>query len=124
MGIAAAEVIFYLISSGYGVNSAETVSNLTPQSSANFLLIFVFGLLISCWVNLSEKSIFTAIKSGQSFAGTVTGILVAAALVLVFVPFLNTALGLASVDLMMVVIALVVTVVSQLPAELMKLSRK
>lgn len=124
LGIAAAEVIFYLISSGYGVNSAETVSNLTPQSSANFLLIFVFGLLISCWVNLSEKSIFTAIKSGQSFAGTVTGILVAAALVLVFVPFLNTALGLASVDLMMVVIALVVTVVSQLPAELMKLSRK
>ena len=124
LGIAAAEVIFYLISSGYGVNSAETVSNLTPQSSANFLLIFLFGLLISCWVNLSEKSIFTAIKSGQSFAGTVTGILVAAALILVFVPFLNTALGLASVDLMMVVIALVVTVVSQLPAELMKLSRK
>lgn len=124
LGLAAAEIMFYLISSGYGTADAETIAKLTAQSSSNFFIIFVFGLVISSWISLSEKSIFTALRSGQAFAGAVSGILIALALVLVFVPFVNTALGLASVDIMMLIIAFIVTLVLQLPAELIKLSRK
>lgn len=121
-GLCAAEIVFYLISSGYGVNSDETVSQLTAQSASNFLMIFVFGLIIAGWVNLSEKSIVDAFKAGQSFAGLISGMAVLLALILVFVPFVNTAVGLEAVNPMMPVIALVITLVSQLPAEVIKRS--
>lgn len=123
-GLCAAEIVFYLISSGYGVNSPETILQLTPQSTSNFLLIFVFGLIISGWINLSERSITDAFRAGQSFAGLISGAAVLFALILVFVPVVNTALGLASVNVMMPIITLVITIVSQLPAEIMKHSRK
>lgn len=123
-GLCAAEIVFYLISSGYGVNSPETILQLTPQSTSNFLLIFVFGLIISGWINLSERSITDAFKAGQSFAGLISGVVVLFSLILVFVPVVNTALGLASVNVMMPIITLVITIVSQLPAEIMKHSRK
>ena len=121
-GLCAAEIVFYLISSGYGVNSDETVSQLTAQSASNFLLIFVFGLIIAGWVNLSEKSIIDAFKAGQSFAGLISGAVVLLALLLVFVPFVNTAVGLEAVNPMMPLIALIITIVSQLPAEVIKRS--
>ncbi|MCM1335719.1 MAG: HAD family hydrolase [Bacteroides sp.] len=120
LGLTAAEVIFYLISSGYGVNSAETVAALSPQSASNFVFMLLFGLLIAGWVNLSEKSVFDALRSKQSFAGIVTGIAVLAALFAVYIPYLNTALGLESISPLMPVIALVITLVSQIPAELTK----
>ncbi len=123
-GLCAAEIVFYLISSGYGVNSAETVAQLTDQSASNFLLIFVFGIIISGWINLSEKSIADAFRAGQSFAGLISGAAVLFALLLVFVPFVNTALGLDSVNVLMPVIALVITLVSQIPSEIMKHSAK
>lgn len=123
-GLCAAEIVFYLISSGYGVNSEETVAQLTAQSASNFLLIFVFGLIIGGWINLSEKSIVDAFKAGQSFAGLMSGAVVLLALLLVFVPFVNTAIGLEAVNPMMPVIALIITLVSQLPAEVIKRSGK
>ena len=116
--------MFYLISSGYGVNSAETVAQLTDQSASNFLLIFVFGLIISGWINLSDKSIADAFRAGQSFAGMISGVTVLFALLLVFVPVVNTAVGLDSVNVLMPVIALVITLVSQIPSEIMKHSSK
>ncbi len=123
-GLCAAEIVFYLISSGYGVNSAETVTQLTDQSASNFLLIFVFGLIISGWINLSDKSITDAFKAGQSFAGMISGVTVLFALLLVFVPVVNTAVGLESVNVLMPIIALVITLVSQIPSEIMKHSSK
>ncbi len=123
-GLCAAEIVFYLISSGYGVNSADTVTQLTPQSSSNFLLIFVFGLIIAGWINLSEKGIGDAFKAGQSFAAIISGAAVLFALILVFVPFINTGVGLDSVNVLMPVIALIITLVSQVPSEIMKHSVK
>lgn len=123
-GLCAAEIVFYLISSGYGINSEETVAQLTGQSASNFLLIFVFGMIISGWINLSEKSIMEAFKAGQSFAGIISGAAVLLALILVFVPVLNTALGLDSVNVLMPILALVITLVSQIPSEIMKHSVK
>lgn len=120
LGLTAAEIIFYLISSGYGVNSAETVENLSPQAAANFLFILLFGLLMAGWVNLTEKSVFDALRSKQSFAGIVTGIAVLSALLAVYIPYLNNALGLESVSPLMPVIALIITLVSQIPAEMTK----
>lgn len=119
-GLTAAEVIFYLISSGYGVNSAETVAALSPQAAANFVFILIFGLLIGGWINFTEHSVWDAIRSRQSFAGIATGIAVLAALLAVYIPYLNTALGLAAVSPFMPVIVLVITAVSQIPAELIK----
>ena len=46
------------------------------------------------------------------------------ALLLVFVPVVNTALGLEAVNIMMPVLALVITLVSQLPSEIAKHTRK
>lgn len=123
-GLCAAEIVFYLISSGYGVNSTETVAQLTDQSASNFLLIFVFGLIISGWINLSEKSIGEAIRAGQSFAGMISGAAVLFSLLLVFIPVVNTAIGLDSVNILMPVLALVITLVSQIPSEIMKHSSK
>lgn len=120
LGLTAAEVIFYLISSGYGVNSAETVAALSPQSAANFVFILVFGLLIAGWVNLSERSTWEAVRSGQTFAGIATGIAVLSALAAVYIPYVNAALGLGAVSPVMPLIELVITVVSQIPAELIK----
>lgn len=123
-GLCAAEIVFYLISSGYGVNSAETVTKLTGQSASNFLLIFVFGIIIAGWINLSEKSFTDAFKAGQSFAGLLSGAAVLFALILVFVPVVNTAMGLDSVNVLMPLLALVITLVSQIPSEIIKHSGK
>ncbi len=124
LGLSAAEAIFYLISSGYGVNSADTVAELAPQCASNFLFIFLFGLLIAGWINLSERSAVEAVRSGQSFAAIVSGISVLAALLLVYIPFVNTAVGLEAVSPFMPVIALVLTLVSQIPSELTKNSKR
>ncbi len=124
LGLILAETVFYLISSGYGVNSDETVLQLTPQSASNFLLIFVFGIIIAGWVNLSEKSITDAFRAGQSFAGLVSGVTVLFALLLVFVPVVNNVLGFEAVNVMMPLLALVITLVSQLPSEIAKHTRK
>lgn len=123
-GLSAAEIVFYLISSGYGINGEAMDINLLMQSRSNFLLIFVFGLIIAGWINLSEKSVFEAIRAGQSLAGIISGSVLLFALLLVFIPFANTALGLAAVNVMMPVIALIITVVSQLPSEIIKHSSK
>lgn len=122
LGLCASEIVLYLISSGFGVNSRETIQNLSGQSASNFLLIFIFGLIISGWINLSEKGIWDAIKSKQVFAAIISGSCILAALILIFVPYLNAAVGLASVNPMMAVIALVITLVLQIPAEAVKYS--
>ncbi len=119
-GIAAAEVIFYLISSGYGVNSEGTIAGLAQKCAANFIFILVFGLLIAGWINLSEHGAIEALRSGQSFAGIISGVAVLTALLLVYIPYVNNAVGLEAVDVFMPVIALVITFVSQIPSELTK----
>lgn len=120
MGLTIAEVIFYIISSGYGT---ESVSSLTLQSTSNFLLIFVFGLIISGWVNISDKNVFSSLK-GQGTAAAVSGIVLIATVAAIFIPFLNTALGLEGVDILMMVLALFITVIFQIPCELMKIKKK
>lgn len=120
LGLAVSETLFYIISSGYGTESAAA---LTPSSTSNFLFIFVFGLILSAWINLTDKSLFSSFK-GQGTAALISVVLILSTIAVIFIPFLNTALGLASVDLMMFILGIVITIVFQLPAELMKIKKR
>lgn len=120
LGLAISEILFYIISSGYGTDSAAA---LTPSSTSNFLFIFVFGLLLSAWINITDKHIFSSFK-GQATAGIISAVLILSAVAIIFIPFLNTALGLGSVDIVMLILAVVITIVFQIPAELMKIKKR
>lgn len=120
LGLAASEIIYYLISSGIGNNDEETVAKLLPLSQSGFLLIFIFGLLLTCWANLSERNIIDGFRSGQTLSWLITGIMVGVSLIIVFVPYLNSFFGFGAPDILSAAIALVITVVLQIPAEIMR----
>lgn len=122
IGLAAAEIVYYLISSGIGNNDADTLAKLEPLSRSGFLLIFVFGLLLTCWANLSERNIINGFASGQTFSWLVTGLMVGISLIIVYVPYLNMFLGFGAPDVLQIMIALGITALLQIPAELMRMT--
>ncbi len=117
-GLAAAEVIYYLMSSGN--TSAEGAGALTELSRSGFLLVFVFGLLLICIANLGRTGFFDIFRAHQTFAWLIAGVTFAFALLLTFVPVLNTALGFAAPDILSLLIAIVITALLQVPAELLR----
>ena len=117
-GLAAAEVIYYLMSSGN--TSAEGAGTLTELSRSGFLLVFVFGLLLICIANLGRTGFFDIFRAHQTFAWLIAGVTFAFALLLTFVPVLNTALGFAAPDILSLLIAIVITALLQVPAELLR----
>ena len=117
-GLAAAEIIYYVISSG---NAApDGAGALTELTRSGFLLIFVFGLLIICISNLGRNTVFDVFRAHQTFAWMIAGITFAFSLIIAFVPVVNTALGLAAPDILSLIIAIVITVLLQVPAELIR----
>ena len=118
IGLAAAEIIYYVISSG---NAApDGAGALTELTRSGFLLIFVFGLLIICISNLGRNTIFDVFRAHQTFAWMIAGITFAFSLIIAFVPVVNTALGLAAPDILSLIIAIVITILLQAPAELLR----
>ena len=118
IGLAAAEIIYYVISSG---NAApDGAGALTELTRSGFLLIFVFGLLIICISNLGRNTVFDVFRAHQTFAWMIAGITFAFSLIIAFVPVVNTALGLAAPDILSLIIAIVITVLLQAPAELLR----
>ncbi len=116
LGLGAAEVIYYLISSG---GSSETLSDL---SRSGFLLIFVFGMLLTGISNLGRDSIIDTFRSPQTFAWLAAGVVFAFSLMIVFIPVVNGALGFAAPDILSLLIALAITAALQVPAALIRMT--
>ncbi|MCR4779537.1 MAG: HAD family hydrolase [Ruminiclostridium sp.] len=124
IGIGAAEIIYYLISSGYNGTDAPSADGLTELSRSGFLLLFVFGILFTCLANLSDRGIIGITKSGNTMSWLISGCMLAGALALVFVPYVNSAFGLASPEILTLLVGIALTLIFQLPAELIGLSLK
>jgi Ca2+-transporting ATPase len=120
-GIALSEIIYYLISSG---PDKENVARMVGLSRSGFLLIFVFGLMIACISNLSDRSLMDSLRSGQILPWTIAGITVAVSLALMFIPVINTFFGLEAPEILSVFIALALTVLLQIPAELLRMTMR
>ena len=116
-GIALAEIIYYLISSG-GEASADYIAS----SRSGFLMVFVCGLLLTCVSNLSDAGITESLRSARGLPLLIAGVSLAAVLVLIYVPVVNSLFGLAAPEIMSLIIALLITVILQLPAELLRMS--
>ena len=114
-GLGIAEIVYYLISA-----AGDTGGDLTDLSRSGFFLIFVFGLMLVCVCNLGRSSVFDVFRTPQTFAWLTAGITLAVSLVLVFVPVVNSLFGFGSPDIMSLLIALLLTIVLQLPAELIR----
>ncbi len=124
LGLGAAEVIYYLISSGYNSAERSAPAELTALTRSGFLIVFVFGMLFTCIANLSERGMIGAPKAGGTLVWMISGIMFAASLALVFVPGLNFVFGFAAPDILTLLVALVLTALLQLPAELIGISLK
>ena len=124
IGLGAAEIIYYLISSGYDGTDPATADALTELSRSGFFILFIFGLLFTCLANLSDRGIIGIIKAGNTMSWLVSGIMIAVSLALVFVPVVNTAFGLAAPEMLTLLVGVAMTVIFQIPAELIGLSLK
>ena len=124
LGLGAAEVIYYLISSGYDSVQRTAAAELTELTRSGFLIVFVFGMLFICIANLSDRGMIGAPKAGSTLVWLISGIMFAAALALVFVPGVNFVFGFAAPDILTLLVALALTVLLQIPAELIGISLK
>ena len=61
-------------------------------------------------------------RSHQTFAWLIAGVTFAFSLILVFVPGVNTIFGFGSPDILSLLIAIAITALLQLPAELIKMT--
>ena len=120
VGLAAAEMIYYLISSGGSHTDTDTAEMLVELSRSGFLLVFVFGMLLICLLNIGRYSILDTIRSKQTFAWLLAGIILAFSLIIVFVPGVNSLFGLRAPDIMSLIISLIITAVLQIPAEILR----
>ncbi len=120
-GIAIAEIIYYLISAG---PDKENVAKMVGLSRSGFLVIFVFGLMIACLSNISERSLGDSLRSGQLLPWTIAGITVAVTLALVFVPVVNSFFGLEAPEMLSLIIGIALTIVLQIPAELLRMTMR
>ncbi|MBO6231855.1 MAG: HAD family hydrolase [Ruminiclostridium sp.] len=118
VGLAFAEIVYYLISSGKDIDAAQLAS----LTRSGFLLIFVFGMLIISIANLGRNSFIDAFRGQQTFAWLIAGVAFAFSLVIVFVPGVNTIFGFGSPDIMSLLIAIAITVLLQAPAELIRMT--
>lgn len=115
--LAAGMILFRLMSAGL------------PAAAARSLILFMFatGLSVQSMTQLSEKrsliEVFREKKSGF-FGLFLSGIIFLAALVLIYIPFINTAFGLGSVNLLVLLIALLVTLLFNGWFEIVKYLRK
>ena len=120
VGLALAEIIYFLISSGAGNTNAENAGTMLELSRSGFLLVFVFGLMLTSLMNVGRHGIIDALRTKQTFAWLTAGITLAFSLVIVFVPGVNTFFGLRAPDIMSIIISLVITTVLQIPAEIIR----
>ena len=121
VGIALAEMIYYLISAG---PDKENVAKMVGLSRSGFLIIFVFGLMIACISNISERSLVDSLRSGQVLPWTIAGITVAVSLVLIFVPVVNSFFGLEAPEILSLFIGIALAVVLQVPAEMLRMTMR
>lgn len=120
IGLAAAEIIYYLMSAGANASGDGSTGDLIMLSRSGFLLVFVFGLLLICIANLGRTGFFDVFRAHQTFAWLIAGVTFAFSLVLVFVPVLNSIFGFEAPDILSLIIAIVITALLQLPAELLR----
>ncbi len=124
LGLLFAEVIYYLISSGFGNTVSETINDMLPYTRSGFLIIFTVGLMFACISNISDRSIADAVRAKQMLPWTIAGISFAVSLMLVFIPVLNGFFGFGTPDIMSLLISIVITVILQLPAELIRFTSR
>ena len=109
VGIAVSEIVFCLISSG-NITDGEDLSGIR----GGLFLLFVTGLLFSCHVEFIGKNIKEHFSKNNSFMWMITFIILAAAAVIVFVPFVDSVFGFSSPDLIKLLISLIISAAVQL----------
>lgn len=124
VGLFGAEVIYYLISSGYKSADGAAQEGLADLTRSGFFILFVFGLLFTCIANLSDRGIIGAFRSGNTLSWLISGIMFAASLAIVFIPVINSLFGLGAPEILTLLIGIALTVLLQLPAELIGISLK
>lgn len=93
---------------------AISQSSAVNELRSTFLATFVFGMIAMCWVNFSgTKNILKIFKEKHNLAALISGITVAAMLILIYIPFINEAFGFVGINPFVLIIALVMGVVSQ-----------
>lgn len=81
---------------------------------ASYFAMFIFGMIAMCWTNFSDrKNIIKILHDKHGFGALASGITLAVMLVLIYVPFVNTAFGFNGINPFVLLIALVMGIVSQ-----------
>ena len=71
-------------------------------------------MIAMCWTNFSDrKNIIKILRDKHGLGALVSGITLAVMLVLIYVPFVNTAFGFNGINPFVLLIALVMGIVSQ-----------
>ena len=93
---------------------------------AAFLLMFNVGLLLCGISGISVKRTFVeAAKERKSFFSLfISGVVVLATLMLIYIPYLNSAFGMTMLNIFVMLIALLVTVLANGWPEIVKLIRR
>lgn len=86
------------------------------------LMMTTVGVILEGFTLASRKNSFiTSVKAKHGFSGTFqAGIMVLASLVIIYVPFLNTAFGFAAPNVLVLLIALVITIIFTFWSEVIK----
>ena len=101
----------------YAISQNSSIGELR----ASYFAMFIFGMIAMCWTNFSDKkSIVKILREKHGVAALSTGVIIAAMLVLIYVPFVNTAFGFNGINPFVLLIALVMGVVSQCFFEIYK----
>lgn len=91
------------------------------ESKVSFFITFISGLVTMGWVNLAgSKSLLKTFSKKQKAALFVTGILLCLMVLLIYVPYLNTAFTLYALNIRVFFISLIGGVLSQLWIEFVK----
>lgn len=91
------------------------------EASAEAMFMLIFGIMTAAWINMSPKSIFANIKANtQGAASVISGCVLLLTMLLIYVPFVNEALGFASINIGLLALTVVFCLISQLWAELSK----
>lgn len=100
-------------------------AGMTGEASAEAFFMTVFGLIVSVWINMSPRSVFTNIKTNlSSSASIISGAALLLVIALIYIPVVNEALGFAWVDLVLLLVAAALCVASQLWGEISKLKNR
>ena len=124
IGLGAAEVIYYLMSSGYDSAARTAADELSELTRSGFMIVFVFGLLFTCISNLSDRGILGVFRSGNTLSWLISGVTFAVSLALVFIPGVNMVFGFGAPEILTLLVGIALTVLFQLPAELIGITMK